>query len=174
MDLHSKHEKGSHLFVGIFTKNASRYTCKKKLLRSFPEFEDTKISVKCYNGWGRICYVITQVDKNPTVWGELSIQDINNTAKAHKDHRKAIRRTEDKVLEDRYDIHDDEEIREKSQLLDCVAAIPEITESLPMSEELLRSSPLSLIALLFPKWGKGFAPILSSMAGQRNTRRNPF
>lgn len=96
---------------------------------------DKKISVKCYNGWGRICYVITQVDKNPTVWGELSIQDINNTAKAHKDHRKAIRRTEDKVLEDRYDIHDDEEIREKSQLLDCVAAIPEITESLPMPEE---------------------------------------
>lgn len=38
-------------------------------------------------------------------------------------------------------IHREEE---KSQLLDCVAAIPEITESLPMSEELLRSYPLSL------------------------------
>lgn len=67
-------EEGIHYHVGIWAKDASKNTLKVKLRNEFKEWEGRAIDISLHKGWGTICSYILKEDKEPSVWGEFSLE----------------------------------------------------------------------------------------------------
>ncbi|KDP28481.1 hypothetical protein JCGZ_14252 [Jatropha curcas] len=74
--------------IGILTVDATQRTAEKILKSKFTEFKISQFSLKFHNGWAKICELITQHDKSPSVWGKYSVEQILELARASRLHRK--------------------------------------------------------------------------------------
>ncbi|MCF8704059.1 hypothetical protein L3055_11020, partial [Corynebacterium sp. MC-02] len=85
-----KHEeKGTHYHIGIWANDASKNTVRKKIRNEFPEWEGRSIDISLHKGWGTICKYILKEDKEPIIWGEFDLQQIQSIAWAQENHKEA-------------------------------------------------------------------------------------
>lgn len=86
---------------------------------AFSEFEQTQCNVKFHNSWASICKYITKEDNEPEIWGQYTMQDVLDIAKAKRQHKpvgvskspdlvKLIKRL--KSCKDWYEIYEDLEL----------------------------------------------------------------
>lgn len=84
-----KQSEGGLCFrVGIVTTDAMSDTAKKRLKSKFMEFEESQFFVKFHKGWGKICEIITEQDKHPSVWGHYALEEILELGRASRYHRR--------------------------------------------------------------------------------------
>jgi hypothetical protein len=67
-------ELGEHFHVGIWARDASKNTLRKKIRKEFPEWTGRAIDISLHKGWGSICLYIMKEDKEPLVWGEFTLE----------------------------------------------------------------------------------------------------
>ncbi|MCF6818969.1 hypothetical protein, partial [Corynebacterium parakroppenstedtii] len=127
-----KHEeKGTHYHIGIWANDASKNTVRKKIRNEFPEWEGRSIDISLHKGWGTICKYILKEDKEPIIWGEFDLQQIQSIAWAQENHKEAnskvnnvaiLKRLEQ--IEDWYQIYREEIFQSK-----ILSALPRMREA---------------------------------------------
>lgn len=154
-----KHESGGfHYNVGILNKNASRYTATSKFREAFPEFGGAQIYVLFHKSWGTICEYVLKEDENPITWGEISRENLRQTAKAKKDHKRIgsqhfeglfLSKMKEKV--DWYQIYEEEVLARAC--LSNYSAIRNVHEDLQVIKE-MQTTPLERIYTYLNKHGR--------------------
>lgn len=91
--MHKEEGFNYHLLILIIlNRNATRYTASQIGRRTFHEFEGAQALAKCqyHNGWGPICQYLTKEDKEPLLWGEDTLEQIEEIGDASRKHQRAI------------------------------------------------------------------------------------
>ena len=127
-----KHEeKGTHYHIGIWANDASKNTVRSKIRKEFPEWEGRSIDISLHKGWGSICKYILKEDKEPIIWGEFDLKQIQSIAWAQENHKEAysqinnvaiLKRLEQ--IEDWYQIYREEIFQNK-----ILSALPRMREA---------------------------------------------
>ena len=134
-------EKGKHYHVGIWANDASKNTLRSQIRKTFPEWEGRAIDVSVHKGWGSICKYTLKEDKEPEVWGELTLEQIKEFEKAQKDHKEAkasvdhsliLKRLEQ--IEDWYHVYRDEIL--KNKVLNALPRMKEAFEDLKILKDI--------------------------------------
>lgn len=138
-----RHEdgKGLHYHVGIWATNASKNTLKKQLRSTFPEWDGRSLNVSMHKGWGSICEYVLKEDQTPLVWGEFTLEQLKDIAKARARHKESRAGPTSQVLlkkledaEDWFQVYRDEVLREK--LLTYLPRMKEAFEDLKILKDI--------------------------------------
>lgn len=81
--------KGSHFYIGILIeRGVHRKAAPRELRNIFPEFYGGQLHVVYYKAWATILKFLLTEDSQPFIWGELTLQHIQESVKAQEMHKK--------------------------------------------------------------------------------------
>jgi len=123
-------EGGYHYHVAVLTSNASKNNATKIIREAFSEWDGRAIDVKFHKTWPTAVSYTMKEDKEPTIWGEYSVEQLREICSKRGKHKRIESMHPQEIIDrlagkkDILEIYEDEILKAK-----ILTALPRMKEA---------------------------------------------